>query len=74
MTVVSSAKSSNEPGKFKAPDGGWGWVVVFASFIIHMIMDGITYSLGTYLTLFTESFHVSHGAVRYKAQYEFYTF
>lgn len=27
-----------------------------------MIMDGITYSLGTYLTLFTEDFGVSHGA------------
>jgi hypothetical protein len=23
-----------------APDGGWGWVVVFSSFMIHFIMDG----------------------------------
>lgn len=22
------------------PDGGWGWMVVFASFMIHFIMDG----------------------------------
>ncbi len=22
------------------PDGGWGWVVVFSSFMIHFIMDG----------------------------------
>ncbi|CAF4676918.1 unnamed protein product [Rotaria sp. Silwood1] len=28
------------------PDGGWGWIVVFASFLIHFIMDGITYSMG----------------------------
>jgi hypothetical protein len=28
-----------------------------------MIMDGITYSLGTYLTLFVDTFGVSHGAV-----------
>ena len=43
------------------------WVIFIfqiASFIIHMIMDGITYSLGTYLTLFTENFNVSHGAAR----------
>ncbi|CAF4416237.1 unnamed protein product [Rotaria sp. Silwood2] len=28
------------------PDGGWGWFIVFASFMIHFIMDGITYSMG----------------------------
>lgn len=22
------------------PDGGWSWFVVFASFMIHFIMDG----------------------------------
>lgn len=22
------------------PDGGWGWAVVFSSFMIHFIMDG----------------------------------
>ena len=65
MAHVDSKKSNPNGVKFVAPDGGWGWVVVFSSFIIHMIMDGITYSLGTYLTLFTDHFHVSHGAVRY---------
>ncbi|CAF3901543.1 unnamed protein product [Rotaria sp. Silwood1] len=28
------------------PDGGWGWIIVFASLMIHFIMDGITYSMG----------------------------
>ncbi|CAF2044640.1 unnamed protein product [Rotaria magnacalcarata] len=28
------------------PDGGWGWMIVLASFSIHFIMDGITYSMG----------------------------
>ncbi|CAF5015300.1 unnamed protein product, partial [Rotaria sp. Silwood1] len=27
------------------PDGGWGWMIVFSSFMIHFIMDGITYSM-----------------------------
>jgi hypothetical protein len=48
---------------YKARDGGWGWIVVVSSFFIHLIMDGITYSLGIYLKIFTEEFGVSVGAV-----------
>ena len=32
---------------FVAPDGGYGWIIVISSLIIHVIMDGITYALGT---------------------------
>ena len=32
-----------------APDGGWGWFVVFGSFMIHIIADGITYTQGIYV-------------------------
>lgn len=31
------------------PDGGWGWVVVFASFMCNMIVDGIIFSFGMFL-------------------------
>lgn len=30
----------------KVPDGGWGWAVVAASFIAHMIADGCSFSFG----------------------------
>nr|XP_018910909.1 PREDICTED: uncharacterized protein LOC109039738 [Bemisia tabaci] len=30
------------------PDGGWGWAVVFGSFMIHIVTDGITYSYGVF--------------------------
>lgn len=29
-------------------DGGWGWWVVFASFMIHIVTDGVTYTLGLF--------------------------
>ena len=31
---VMESPSNTHP---TAPDGGWGWVVLFASFIIHLI-------------------------------------
>ncbi|XP_045164709.1 monocarboxylate transporter 3-like [Mercenaria mercenaria] len=31
---------------YKAPDGGWGWVVTFVAFMIGLILDGISFSFG----------------------------
>ncbi|XP_064621707.1 uncharacterized protein LOC135484296 isoform X2 [Lineus longissimus] len=31
-----------------APDGGWGWVVVFGSFVVYFIADGCVYSFGVF--------------------------
>jgi hypothetical protein len=39
MTSGSNTKST-VPGAI-VPDGGWGWMIVFASFMIHFIMDGL---------------------------------
>ena len=30
----------------KPPDGGWGWMVVVGSFIVHFIMGGLATSYG----------------------------
>ena len=32
------------------PDGGWGWAVVFAAFIINVVVDGICYAYGEKVT------------------------
>ena len=38
------------------PDGGWGWMVVFSSFLIHIIADGIVYSFGIFFVEFVDYF------------------
>ncbi|XP_014362186.2 monocarboxylate transporter 12 [Papilio machaon] len=43
------------------PDGGWGWVVVFASFMIHIITDGMTYSFGVFYAEFLTYFEEGKG-------------
>jgi len=42
------------------PDGGWGWMVVFSSFLIHIIADGIVYSFGIFFVEFVDYFDASH--------------
>lgn len=60
----SSGSSSDEDDEFsecQAPDGGWGWVIVFASFMINMIADGITFSFGIFNVEFLKYFGDTKG-------------
>jgi len=41
------------------PDGGWGWMVVFGSFMIHVFADGFTYAFGIFLPHLLRYFDVS---------------
>ncbi|CAH1982807.1 unnamed protein product [Acanthoscelides obtectus] len=43
------------------PDGGWGWMVVFGSFMIHVITDGVTYSFGIFYDEFLDYFKEGKG-------------
>lgn len=54
----SSSSSSDSLGcsDLRAPDGGWGWVVVAASFMVNLIADGITFSFGVLFVEFLEYF------------------
>ena len=38
------------------PDGGYGWVIVIAAFINHVIVDGITFTFGIFSSEFQEYF------------------
>lgn len=53
----SDSKTSLHVPAPAPPDGGWGWVVVFASFMIHIIADGVTFSIGIFFVEFLEYFH-----------------
>lgn len=67
-TSSSSGSSSDDEGsssgqysEAQPPDGGWGWVVVFASFIVNLIADGITFSFGVIFVEFLNYFGEGKG-------------
>lgn len=43
------------------PDGGYGWVIVIASFLCNMIVDGIAYTFGVFLGEFVRYFGEGKG-------------
>lgn len=45
------------------PDGGYGWVICFASFMCNMIVDGIAYTFGIFLGEFVVYFGEGKGKV-----------
>lgn len=55
----SSASSEEIDEKPKIPDGGWGWVVVFSSVILSMVMDGVSFSFGLLYPQFIIEFQAS---------------
>ncbi|KAF5273450.1 hypothetical protein FQA39_LY07467 [Lamprigera yunnana] len=47
--TLSSDSQSDDAEIVVPPDGGWGWVVVAASFFSNMVVDGIVYAFGMFL-------------------------
>ena len=37
-------------------DGGWGWVIVFAAFMVNFLIDGVRYSFGIMLVEWHDEF------------------
>ncbi|XP_069105357.1 monocarboxylate transporter 12-like [Argopecten irradians] len=55
MTVV------DHQGPVLAPDGGWGWMVTFSSFMLNMILDGVFFTYGIFFPEFLRYFGQSNG-------------
>ncbi|GMR34148.1 hypothetical protein PMAYCL1PPCAC_04343, partial [Pristionchus mayeri] len=45
------------------PDGGWGWVVVVGSFLVHVLADGFVYSFGVLVEELVVEFNASSAFV-----------
>ncbi|CAH1795978.1 unnamed protein product [Owenia fusiformis] len=43
------------------PDGGWGWVIVFSSFIMNVLVDGVCFSAGIFYLEFLDYYRESKG-------------
>eukprot|EP00741_Cyanophora_paradoxa_P020431 tig00021254_g19721.t1 len=67
LSVASepSESPSGEPrGAKEPPEGGLlAWLVVFASFIVHVCVLGMQYSAGVFIVPYTRAFNVGRGAV-----------
>lgn len=48
---------------YEVPDGGYGWVIVIASFFCNVIVDGIAYTFGVFLNEFVNYFQEGKGKV-----------
>ncbi|XP_041977947.1 monocarboxylate transporter 9-like [Aricia agestis] len=55
-SICSSKHEEPEP---QIPDGGWGWVVVAASFLIATVADGLAFSYGLLQIKFVDFFEAS---------------
>ena len=44
-------------------EGGWGWAVVFGSFMIHAIIFGILFSCGLFYIEFQKEFEEEKGQI-----------
>ena len=57
MSTTSAESDGNISNLIPTPpDGGWGWVIVAASLVCNIIVDGIGYSFGIFLPEFVRYF------------------
>lgn len=57
----ASSSSSYPSIQPPPPDGGWGWIVVLASFLCNVIVDGIIFSFGVLFPKILKEFNTSKG-------------
>jgi MFS family permease len=58
--AVQSSTAATNPAP---PNGGYGWVVVAASFVVHFLVLGNIYSFGVLFPVYLDVFNASQGSV-----------
>ncbi|XP_060523862.1 monocarboxylate transporter 12 [Cylas formicarius] len=61
--VQEKESSNDELEVVVPPDGGWGWVIVLGSFMCNLIVDGIIFSFGTFLSSIADDMNISKAHV-----------
>lgn len=60
MAIASTKKRNQDDDETEAPpppDGGWGWMVVFGSFMIHIISEYLPNAHYFYILMETKQNH-----------------
>lgn len=60
-SVANKDSSQRTDAPPAPPDGGWGWVVTFSSFMVSFLVDGVCFTFGLLFTEFLEYFGESKG-------------
>lgn len=60
-TPQGPCQDGHEPSGPVAPDGGYGWVICIASFLIMILLDGIMFSFGVFFLDLLEYFREGKG-------------
>ena len=50
---------SRQIEKVTAPDGGWGWMVILGSFLVHFLLGGLNRSWGVFYIQLRDRYHSS---------------
>ena len=64
---VMDEDADEAPDHIVPPDGGWGWVVMIASFFCNIVVDGIIFSFGLIVTDLAVAFEVPVSTVSWVA-------
>uniref|UniRef100_A0A336LZ15 CSON008114 protein n=1 Tax=Culicoides sonorensis TaxID=179676 RepID=A0A336LZ15_CULSO len=59
VSSIATTNASTSKKKPNIPDGGYGWVVVGASFVVSLIADGISFSFGLIYSELLHNFDAS---------------
>ncbi|OWF36096.1 monocarboxylate transporter 12-like [Mizuhopecten yessoensis] len=59
--TISKGNRAVPPQPPTPPDGGWGWVITFSSFMVSFLVDGVCFTFGIFFPEFLRHFGESKG-------------